>query len=211
MILSIMLLSFSNFFFLSPVIRKNVQRFVVREKKAATTKLWSLTSVHLMRRAVFLFSFNIYLRSKEKSRFKDSKEMMKLSIYGDVISNSVDVPHASVRGAKSKTMDFCHSTKAKIDSKILFLFFFFFFNNSDESPLECLIRTLARDESHLGNRGVPQWISGEPELRVVPLCCTSATPCGPSHHSAVTTCSIYPPWMWTPSTPRSSVALSSHR
>lgn len=78
--------------------------------------------VHLMCRA-FFFSFNIYSRSKEKSRFKDSREMMKLNICGDVISNSVDLPHASVRGAKSKTMDFCHITKAKIDSKILFLFF----------------------------------------------------------------------------------------
>lgn len=75
---------------------------------------------------VFFPPFNIHSRSKEKSRFKESREMMKLNICGDVISNSVDLPHASVRGARSKTMDFCHSTKAKIDSKIIFLFFFFF-------------------------------------------------------------------------------------
>lgn len=43
-----------------------------------------------------------------------------------------------------------------------------------------------------GNTGEPSRGSEKPGLTVVPLCCTSPTPCGPSHHSAVTTCSISP-------------------
>lgn len=39
MILSMMLLSLLNFFFNLPSFGKNVQRFAVQEKKAATTKL----------------------------------------------------------------------------------------------------------------------------------------------------------------------------